>query len=37
MRNTVAVGVIKSVMRKDKDGNTTLSPVGADKDLTPSS
>jgi elongation factor 1-alpha len=37
MRKTVAVGVIKSVMRKDKDGNTTLSPVGADKDLTPSS
>jgi elongation factor 1-alpha len=37
MRKTVAVGVIKSVMRKDKDGNTTLSPAGSDKDLLPSS
>jgi len=26
MRKTVAVGVIKSVMRKDKDGNTTKFP-----------
>jgi elongation factor 1-alpha len=28
MRKTVAVGVIKSVMRQDKDGNTTKSPKG---------
>jgi len=27
MRKTVAVGVIKSVTRIDKDGNTTVSPV----------
>jgi len=31
MRKTVAVGVIKSVMRKDKDGNLTMSPANADK------
>jgi len=31
MRKTVAVGVIKSVMRQDKDGNLTESPVGASK------
>jgi elongation factor 1-alpha len=29
MRKTVAVGVIKSCQRKDKDGNLTLVPAGA--------
>jgi len=31
MRKTVAVGVIKSVQRVDKDGNITVVPKGGDK------
>jgi elongation factor 1-alpha len=34
MRKTVAVGVIKSVQRVDKDGNITVVPKGGDKATT---